>query len=427
MKVLEILPESPLYGYVRKGDSLTAINGEAVEDRLDCNFKLTEERVLLEFESPDGTKSVYELENDYRTDIGLRFEKDRIKPCRNKCIFCFVHQQPKGMRRSLYLRDDDFRLSFTHGNFITLSNLAEKDIDRIIEQRLSPLYISVHTTDDKLRRYMFGNRNLPPILPSLKRLTDRGITIHTQVVVCPGINDNDHLKQTISDLHALFPKTASVGVVPVGLTKYRENLPRLRSFDSEGAGKTLDIIHDFQKRYLAGGESRFVFAADEFYIMSRRKIPGQKVYEEMPQFENGIGMMRLLLSDFNRRRRFLKPVSDKKKIAFVTGVMAGPIIEDKIAGWLRRERGYDIKTISVFNEFWGQGVTVCGLLTGRDILKAFKNIDKEFDILYLPPNCLNDDDLFLDDMPLTQFRKEFNARVIPGRYSMIDTLRESDA
>jgi len=422
MDIIEVLPESPLFGYIRKGDRLISINGAPVEDRLDCQYKLSEERVVLEFETGGG-RQTFELGNDYDTDIGLRFARDRIKPCRNKCIFCFVHQQPKGMRRPLYFRDDDFRLSFTHGNFITLSNLKPEDIRRITEQRLSPMYVSVHTTDDDLRKYMFGNRRLAPIVPALKELTANGITVHTQVVVCPGINDGGQLAKTIDDLRELFPGVASIGVVPVGLTKYRRGLPELRPFNPESAGEALKIIHRKQKESFKKSGTRFVYGADEFYLLAGRELPRLNEYEDMPQFENGIGMMRLLLNDFRRRRRYLEKEAGNRRIAFLTGKLGGEILEKETAVWLREERNFMLDIIPVENNFWGEKITVSGLLTGKDMLEKAREIQDEYDTVFLPPNCLNDDNLFLDDMTLEHFRKNVKAKVTMGSYSIIDTLQ----
>ncbi|MCP4706514.1 MAG: hypothetical protein GY865_18100, partial [candidate division Zixibacteria bacterium] len=240
MKVISIDRDSPLFGKVRKGFQLLRINGEAVDDNLDCRFKMAEDFVKLEFRDTNNKSVVCEIENDSYGDLGLEFESDKIKICKNKCVFCFVHQQPKGMRRALYVRDDDFRFSFTDGNFISLSNISKADLERVVAQRLSPLYISVHATDDDLRQRLFGNKKLSPIMPQLKYLTDNGIMIHTQVVLCPGINDGDNLIKTIDDLSRLYPQMESLGVVPVGLTKYRERLPKLKSYDKSSASDVID-------------------------------------------------------------------------------------------------------------------------------------------------------------------------------------------
>lgn len=427
MKVISVERNSPLFGKVRKGFRLLRINGEAVDDNLDCRFKLAEDYVRLEFIGT-GKKSVkYRVQNDSYGDLGLEFEPDKIKICKNRCIFCFVHQQPKGMRRALYVRDDDYRFSFTDGNFITLSNISKAELKRIVAQRLSPLYISVHTTDNSLRQKMFGNKKLSPILPQLKYLTDNGITIHTQVVLCPGINDGDYLAKTVNDLSGLYPQVASLGVVPIGLTKYRKNLSQLKSYNKSGAIEIIDTVHSYQKKFLSEYGSRIIYAADEFYIQADKELPKLFEYEEMPQFENGIGMMRSFLTDFNRKKRFLRVKNSNKRMAVITGRSAYSILQEKMIQYLKNEIGIKIDIYGVENKFWGRNVTVSGLLTGRDILNCLKNIKKmknRYDIILLPPNCLNMDNLFLDDISLSELENKVNIPVKVGSYSMVDTIRE---
>jgi len=422
MKVIDIQPDSPLYGHVRKGYRLLKVNGREVADNLDCRYLMSEESVRLEFATGSGKNIRIDIDNDFQTDLGLQFETDILKICKNKCIFCFVHQQPKGMRKALYVRDDDFRLSFTHGNFISLSNINEGDIDRIIRQRLSPMYISVHSTDDSLRRFMFGNRRLPAILPLIKRLIESGIIVHSQAVLCPGINDGPALEKTITDLAGLYPGVASLGVVPVGLTKYRDKLHKLRPYTAAQGLKTLALVEAFQNQFRKELKTRFVYAADEFYILSGVEFPPLAAYETMPQFENGIGMMRSLLSDFSKRKKLLEKTKPNKRIALITGRAAGKYIEAEI-NYLMVTKGWPLEIIEVANRFWGKNVTVSGLLTGRDISAAIMKRKSDFDIFILPPNCLNDDDLFLDDMPLSFLREKSGIDIQVGSYSLVDTLK----
>jgi putative radical SAM enzyme (TIGR03279 family) len=424
MKIAEVKEYSPLYGKIRKGFELLSINGEQVADNLDCLYKITEESVELEFRSSGGKTLRIQVENDYESDIGLRFEPDKIKVCRNKCIFCFIHQQPKGLRRSLYLRDDDFRLSFTHGNFISLSNLSEDDFQRIIKQRLSPLYVSVHSTDDDLRNRLFGKRHLPTILPALKRLIAGGIKFHTQVVICPDINDGDHLEKTINDLAGLYPTVASLGIVPVGLTRYRKRLPKLRSFRKDESEQIIRYIHGKQTHFRKELGSRFAFAADEFYISAGCDPPRLSEYEDMPQFENGVGMMRALLTDFNRRKRYLDDGRLLTNIALITGDAAFRYLSDHIVSYLKKKYRRKIGLFSVKNRFWGSKVNVSGLLTGRDILAFVNKLPKKYTTILLPPNCLNEDHLFLDDLSLDHLKEKSGRKIIPGKYSMIDTIKE---
>jgi putative radical SAM enzyme (TIGR03279 family) len=421
MKITKIDIDSPLYGRIKPGDRLLSINGEPVRDNVDYLFKSAEDNLRLVLENSNGERLSFNIKDV--PDLGLTFENDKILICKNKCIFCFIHQQPKGMRRSLYIKDEDYRLSFTHGNFISTSNLTEADMARIIEQRLSPLYISVHTTDDTLRRYMFGNKNLPPIIPTLKKLIDNGIVFHTQVVVCPGINDGKHLEKTINDLHALYPGVKTVGVVPVGLTKYRDNLPKLKRFTSEDAARVLDYINKCQKRFVKESNSRFVFAADEFYILAGQELPKLSEYEEMEQFENGIGMMRKFLTDYNRRKSAIVHLKKNTRVALMTGISAYKILNEQIIHDLKKNRFF-IDIFPVINYFWGKNVTVSGLLTGGDLLRAVKKINKRYDVALLPPNCLNNDDLFLDDLSLGLFRKKAGIQIKIGSYNLVQTLRE---
>jgi putative radical SAM enzyme (TIGR03279 family) len=421
MKIIAVDPGSPLFGLVRPGYKLVAINGRGIRDKIDYAFELAEDSVHIELENHKGEK--VEFDFDCPTELGLTFEPDKICTCKNKCIFCFVHQQPKGMRRSLYVKDDDYRLSFAFGNFISLSNLSASDIKRIVDQRLSPLYVSVHTTDDNLRRMMFKNKKLPPMLPQLKHLTKKGIRFHTQVVVCPGINDGEHLKKTVEDLYRLHPGVATLGVVPVGLTRYRQKLPKLTPVDKDKSEEILAFIHACQKEYLERRGSRFVFVADEFYILAGRDFPRISQYEQMEQFENGIGMMRLFLTDFNRRRKSLIRLSKMVRIVILTGEAASDSLNQRALPFLRKA-GFAIDALIVKNRFWGQNVTVSGLLTGRDLLRALRKAKDKYDVALLPPNCLNDDRVFLDDVSLDEFREKAGLEVIVGSYSLVDTLKE---
>jgi putative radical SAM enzyme (TIGR03279 family) len=424
MRVLEVTPQSPLFGHVRPGFTLVSINGRKVLDSIDYSFKLAEKRVRLVFADPKGEKIGFKFEYPSAEDIGLTLDDAKIRFCQNKCIFCFVHQQPHGMRKMLYVRDEDYRLSFTHGNFITLSNTTRADIQRIVKQRLSPLYVSVHATDNKLRRLMLGNKTLPPILPRLKYLTEHGITIHTQVVLCPEINDGAQLEKTITDLAGLYPGVTSLAVVPVGLTKFRDKLPKLRTHTVYEAEYVIDYIEKLQARFRKELGSRFVWAADEFYVQANREFPARSAYEDMPQFENGVGMAREFLTLFNRGRRSLKTLKPGKRVLMLTGESAYPFLSKQILPFLQDELRLDVRLKAVRNVFWGQTVTVSGLLTGQDLLRAARSMKKEFDTLVLPPNCLNNDDLFLDNLSLDQFRVLLGKEVLVGQYNLPRTIRE---
>ncbi len=424
IKVSEISPDSPLYDRVQPGWSVRKVNGADIEDSIDFRFKTAVEKLRLLFTDRQGKPIRINMDNVDLNDLGLIFHDDPVRTCGNKCIFCFVHQQPKGMRRSLYIRDEDYRLSFTHGNFVTLTNLTEQDIRRIVKQRLSPLYVSVHTTNEKLRQRMLGKTNISPILPLLKRLTRNSIAIHTQVVLCPGINDGDELKTTISELAELAPGVESLAVVPVGLTKYRERLPKLRSYRPEEAAEIVRLIEKYQRQFLKRFQTRFLWAADEFFILAGLDFPRYYTYEEMHQFENGVGMVREFVTAFNRRRRVLAGIRSKKRAVLLTGHSAFPFLQRHIMPYLTEHLGLDVEFRAVVNRFWGETVTVSGLLTGEDLLAAGRKHQGEVDTIVLPPNCLNADNLFLDGMSLDQFRTSLEKPVVTGSYHLTDTVRE---
>jgi putative radical SAM enzyme (TIGR03279 family) len=424
MKIVSVDPASPLYGYIRPGYEIVAVNGSRVLDSIDFRFKTADERLRLTFADPKGKKLQFDFDEYQPADLGLTLDDSHVQVCNNKCIFCFVHQQPKGMRRVLYVKDEDYRLSFTHGNFVTLSNITESDMRRIIRQRLSPLYVSVHATDNKLRRCMLGNEKLAPIMPRLKRLTENGISIHAQVVLCPGVNDGGQLEKTIDDLASLAPGVESLAVVPVGLTRYRQRLPELRTYTSDEAGEIIDYIEKRQKEFAKRLGTRFVWPADEFYVAADRPFPSHSSYEEMTQFENGIGMAREFITVFNRRRRQLKSIKSDRRVLMLTGHSAFPFLSTEIIPYLTGTLRLPVELQVVDNVFWGESVTVSGLLTGKNLLgHARKNLER-FDTVVLPPNCLNDDDLFLDDLSLEQFQKRLGRRVLVGRYNLADTITE---
>ncbi len=424
---------SPLFAYVRPGDRLVSINDEPVRDTIDFHFKMAEPEVDLLFELADGEQTLFEFEDVTVEELGLTLKQSGIRTCKNECIFCFVMQQPKGMRRSLYIMDEDYRYSFTHGNFVTLSNTTDADIARIIEQRLSPMYISVHATNDTLRRCMLKNELLAPILPRLKELIAGGIVIHAQVVLCPGINDGPELERTISELAALNPGIETLALAPVGLTKYRDNLPDISIYSQTLANDFINRIEKLQKGFLKDFGTRFVWPADEFYTIAKRRFPALKEYEDIAQFENGIGMCRLFAATFNRKKQFFKrsfnklPNSiraKKPRLVGFTGESAIDWLQEEIVPQVR-EMGIDLSFNSVKNEFWGGTVTISGLLSGADLLQAVLKDSVQGDIVLLPPNCLNNDDLFIDNLTLEEFCKKAKRTVVVGSYDFVETLKEA--
>ena len=424
MRVLSIDPGSPLFGYVRPGYKVRSVNGKSIQDEIDFRFKTTEERVDIVFADPAGKELSFQFDDYSAYELGITLDDRKIKLCKNDCIFCFILQQPQGMRRSLYLKDEDFRLSFTHGNFITLSNTTDADIERIVEQRLSPLYVSVHATDDTLRRCMLRNERLAPIVPRLKYLSENGIVIHTQVVLCPGVNDGPYLEQTVEELAALSPGVETLAVVPVGLTKYREGLAKLRTYTTDEANDVIDYLEKRQRAFLKEKGTRFVWPSDEFYVAAERPFPTLSSYEDMSQFENGIGMVREFVTSFNRRRRHLSELSSKRTALFLTGYSAYPFLNGDPFTFIRDELKLNAILEPVTNRFWGETVTVSGLLTGQDLLRHARSRDFDFDVVVLPPNCLNHDDLFLDNLSLDQFQKAIKKPVVVGQYNLAETVKE---
>ncbi len=424
MKILDIDPDSPLYGYVRPGWSLVSINGQEVRDAIDYSFKIADERVEILLADPNGEEVGFEFQDATAEEIGLTLDDRKIRFCKNNCIFCFVHQQPQGMRRRLYFKDEDYRLSFTHGNFVTLSNTTDDDIARIVEQRLSPMYVSVHATDDTLRRCMLKNERLDPIVPRLKQLADNGIEIHTQVVLCPGVNDGDQLERTIDELSSLSPGVQTLAVVPVGLTKYREKLPDLRTYAAAEAGEIIDFVESRQVSLLKRLGTRFVWPADEFYVAAGRDFPTLHTYEAMEQFENGIGMAREFITGFNRRKQYLKGLKSDRRALFLTGESAYPFLSEQVMPHIESELEVDMRLEKIPNRFWGETVTVSGLLTGQDLLRHASSRKDDIDTVVLPPNCLNDDDLFLDNLSLDHFRSTLGKNVVVGQYNLAETIRE---
>ncbi len=424
MKITAIDADSPLDGHIVPGFEVVSVNGAVVEDSIDFRFQTTDEPVVLILADSNGVEHEFEFEEGEANDLGLTFDEGEVKRCRCNCIFCFVRQQPKGMREALYVKDEDYRLSFTHGNFVTLSNTTDADLERIVRQRLSPMYVSVHTTDDTLRREILRNKKLPPVMEKMKYLVEGGVELHTQVVLIPGVNDGDLFARTVDDLAGLHPGAVSLAAVPVGLTRYREGLPELRTYTTDEAKATMDQIEQYQRDYLKSLGTRFVWAADEFYVQADRPMPSLSSYEEMPQFENGVGMVREFATGFNRRRAGLRRLQSKRRALFLTGESARSLWHQEITPYISSETSLDLTVKPVANQFWGESVTVSGLLTGQDLLRAARKAGSYCDTVVLPPNCLNDDNLFLDNMSLTQFRQTLEKEVVVGRYDLAATIRE---
>jgi putative radical SAM enzyme (TIGR03279 family) len=395
---LESVPAgSPAFAAgLRRGDALTSVNGRPVRDLLDFRFHSVDGPLACGFERAGRPFRVTIPDGDAEA-FGLKFEPMRFRHCGNKCLFCFVDQNAPGVRPGLAFKDEDYRLSFLFGNYVTLTAVGDEDLERIAEQRLSPLYISVHAADPAVRRRLLGIRKDDRLAEKIRFLGERGIEMHGQVVLCPGINDGAVLEETVAALAGFFPAFRSVAVVPVGLTRHRRGLADLKPVTASAAAALLERIGPMQRQFRSKTGESFVYAADEFYLLAGRPIPPASHYREYWQRDNGVGMVRSLLSDFSRNRRRL-PASFGRRTRFmvVTGALAAPVIESRILPGLDRIRNASFSLTAVRNRFFGDSVTVSGLLTGRDIAAALRSA-RPFDTALLPSNCLNSDGLMLDD------------------------------
>lgn len=415
------------------GDRLLALNGEPVRDLLDYQLLAAGEDLLIEVERADGELWEVEIEKDADESLGIVLPHPDPDQCGNNCIFCFVHQLPGGMRRSLYVKDEDYRFSYLYGAYVTLTNLDEAALERILAQRLSPLYVSVHATEAQLREKLLGRKG-PPILDQLHVLVNGGITIHTQVVICPGINDGDELERTFRDLLALAPVAqstsapgiASLAIVPVGLTGYRQRLPQLRPLTAEEAGTVVDWVHARQEECLAHHGTHFVYAADELYLTAGRDFPPLADYEELPQLENGVGLVARFRAQALEVLAEVQPL-DLPPVTLVTGVSSAAELHDFCAA-LGRRCGLSISVIAVPNRFFGGHVTVTGLLTGSDIFAALAG--RELGAVLLLPDVLlrEGTEMLLDDVTCDDIERRLGVRVevIPaepwGIWDILETL-----
>ena len=384
---------------IQAGDEIVSIDDTPMLDMIDYNFLCKSDLLTLEIKKTDGEIEVIELEKDYDEDLGIVFESavfDRVKPCLNHCIFCFVDQQPKGLRETLYVKDDDYRLSYLQGTYITLTNLTDKDRDRIKRMHLGPFYVSVHTTNPDLRVKMLRNPNAGKALENLKWFRKNKIPFHAQIVLCPGINDGAELERTLTDLAELKNTVLSVAIVPVGITQFREE--KLKQVDKKCAEQVLDIASKFKR----------VCCSDEFFLLAERDIPPAKYYGAYNQLDDGVGSLRILLEDF-KSRELPKALNKSLKISFASGYAATYALE-RIAKKLNRTKNLKAVVNPVKSEYWGQDITVSGLITTDDLIRTVKNLDT--DLVVIPSVMLKPySEMFLDGKTLTyvkeQTKKEF--------------------
>lgn len=390
---------------IEPGDNILAVNDHPIEDIFDYQYLINDEYIELLVRKPDGEEWLLEIDKDYDEDLGIVFENslmDNYKSCYNKCIFCFIDQNPKGMRDTIYFKDDDSRLSFLQGNYITLTNMKEKDIDRIINYHLAPINISVHTTNPKLRCSMLNNRFAGAILEYIRKFYEAGIPMNGQIVLCKGINDGEELWRTISDLMEFVPVMESLSVVPVGLSDYRDGLFHLEPFTKEDAEDVIDIIEHFQKKAYEKHGIHFVQASDEWYINAGREFPESERYDGFIQLENGVGMVRLLVDEFESEWDSIEGDDREYEVSMVTGVLVYDSIKMLADRIPEKFPNVKIHLYKIINDFFGHRITVTGLLTGGDIRKQLtgKTLGQR---LILPSNTLMaDEPKFLDDVTLAE-------------------------
>lgn len=408
-----------------KGDVLLSVNGNEINDVLDYRFYINETKLILSLKTADGKSKLVMIKKDEFEDIGLEFETylmDKQRSCRNKCIFCFIDQLPKGLRKSLYFKDDDSRLSFLFGNYITLTNLTDAEADRIIKMHISPVNISVQTMNPDLRVKMMANPKAGDSLKYLYKFAEAGIAINTQLVLCPSINDGRELEFSLDELSKLYPAVQSIAAVPVGLSDHREGLYSIEPYNEKTAGETIDIIDNFNKKFEAENGEIIAYAADEFYLKAKREMPDAEYYNGFPQLENGVGMWALLKSEFEEALAECSITELDRRVTAVTGKAAYPLIAELAKKAEEKIKGLEVRVVAAENKLLGSMITVSGLLCGADIVSAVDGLDPG-DELIIPPNCLRSEgDMFLDDMTVEELSDKLKTKVTQNGPSGEDLL-----
>ena len=427
VKIKNVNPDS-LCGKkgITAGYVLLSVNGHEIKDVLDYRFYANANRINITFESPSGEMVTHRFKSGLDVDnLGLEFETylmDKQYSCKNKCIFCFIDQMPHGMRESLYFKDDDSRLSFLFGNYVTLTNMTEADIDRLIEMHISPVNISVQTMNPELRVQMMKNPNAGKVLSYINKLADAGIEINAQLVLCPGYNDGDELIYSLNELAKIGKSIVSVAAVPVGLTKHREGLCELTGYNKTTAGRVIDLIDEFNNSHYDEFGRNFCYAADEFYLKAERKIPDFEYYDDFRQLDNGVGMWRDCEFFFYEA---LKDVNDcsEKNVAIITGVAASPLMIELSDVFKNKFPNKTVDVFTVVNDFFGHSVTVAGLVTAGDIINQVKDLS-DYDVALIPDVMLKSEDekVFLDDISLEELSEKLNVKIIPVSSSGAELL-----
>ncbi len=412
---------------ISPGDVLISINGNEISDVLDYRFYLAEKSIKLKL-SRDGKEYSVKIKKGEYDDIGLGFETplmDKKHSCKNGCIFCFIDQNPEGMREPVYFKDDDSRLSFIHGNYITLTNMTDKDVDRIIKMRFSPINISIHTTNPELRVKMMKNKRSGDVLEYLGRFKRAHLSMCGQIVLCKGVNDGEELLSSMRELSRYFPELGSVSIVPAGLTKFRDKLYPLTDFSKEEAAAVIDMVDAFATEHKAKHGSRLFFAADEFYLKAGREIPKSEYYEDYSQIENGVGMIRSFKDEFSDAISDFEPIEASRRVTVVTGAASYPFIKELSEEAMSLSRGLSVNVVKIKNNFFGESITVSGLLTGRDIEEQLRGIT-ECDEILIPANALRyPEEDFLCGMTLAELSCKLGVPVRPSGedgYSFLNAL-----
>ena len=429
--IKEVLPDSIAEEVgIEVNDVLISINDNIIDDIIDYRFLSADEEIVLQIEKPNGEVWDIEIEKDYGEELGIEFGggiMDKAKSCSNKCMFCFIDQLPKGMRETLYFKDDDSRLSFLQGNFVTLTNMKEEDIDRIIRYRISPINISVHTTNPELRVRMLKNRFAGNVLERMQRLSDEGIQMHAQIVCIPDVNDGEELKRTIEDLYKLYPQVNNVAVVPIGITKFREGLEKVNTFTKEGSKYTIDMVKELQNKFYNEVGEPFVRLSDEFYIVAGEEIPDAEFYNGFTQIEDGVGVTRCFRDAIESDLDILD-LNKKGSYTMITGALAYDEVKSAAEKIVKKNPKIHIDVFKIINNFFGNTITVNGLLTGGDIIEQLKGKIRT-PYLFMADNMFRrgyelapQDSIMLDDLTINDIEKALDVKVIVCDYTGEDLI-----
>ncbi|MBC8491147.1 MAG: DUF512 domain-containing protein [Candidatus Marinimicrobia bacterium] len=402
-------------------DYLISLNGHEINDLLDYHFCQAEENLTITFSRNKSQQQVL-IQKAFDEDLGIEVDGLRVRACSNNCIFCFIKQNPPGMRQAIYFCDEDYRYSFLYGSYITLTDLNDKELYRIVEQRLSPLYISVHATEPDVRKSIFRFRFDDRLMEKIDYLHRNRIELHTQIVLMPGMNDGEILEKTITDLYRFRDSIKTLALVPVGLTRHRKKLPHLNPVTKELASELVYRSEYWNRRYRNNEGDPFVYLSDEFYLLANQPFPITGHYGPYYQVENGVGLCQQLIDSVEQQRQdFPKTLSKPKRIGFITSKLAEPVLCDYLLPYLNMIANLTVETLTVTNHFFGETVTVSGLLTGQDIVEQFPKSLK-YDLIFLPPRCINEDGLLLDDMTPEDIGKAVGSPVLVGSDDIVEMV-----